>query len=103
MLAASPEYKKDLKLVKFSRTYFFDFFPRYGLKWGFHKGNIKYFPEQVIQDEVNRIREGMKNFSAINIWNADKTAIFIAILSTEKATILKAWEKINFKADFDFD
>ena len=25
MLAASPEYKKDLKLVKFSRTYFVDF------------------------------------------------------------------------------
>ena len=50
---------------------------RYGLKWGIHKGNKKYFPEQVIQDEVNRIRERMKNFSANNIWKADETAIFV--------------------------
>ena len=76
---------------------------RYGLKWGIHKGNKKYFPEQVIQDEVNRIRERMKNFSANNIWNADETSILIAILSTEKETALKAWDKINLKADFDFD
>ena len=57
----------------------------------------------MIQDEVNPIRERIKNFSANNIWNADETAIFIAILSTEKETILKAWEKTNIKADFDFD
>ena len=37
----------------------------------------KYFPEQVIQDEVNRIRERMKKFSPNNIWNADETAIFV--------------------------
>ena len=103
MLAASPEYKKDIKLVKFSRTYFVDFFARYGWKWGIHKRNKKYSPEQVIQDEVNPIRERIKNFSANNIWNADETAIFIAILSKEKETILKAWEKTNLKADFDFD
>ena len=60
MLATSPEYKKDIKLVKFSRTYFVDFFARYGWKWGIHKGNKKYFPEQVIQDEVNPIRERIK-------------------------------------------
>ena len=66
MLAANPEFKKDIKLVKFSRTYFVDFF-RYCWKWGIHKGNKKYFPEQVIQDEVNRIREKMKKFSANNI------------------------------------
>ena len=66
-------------------------------------GKKKYSPEQVIQDEVNPIRERIKNFSANNIWNADETAIFIAILSTEKETILKAWEKTNLKADFDFD
>ena len=77
MLAANPEYKKDLKLVKFSRTYFVDFFARYGWKWGIHKGNKKYFPEQVIQDEVNRIREKMKKFSPNNIWNADETAIYV--------------------------
>ena len=57
----------------------------------------------MIQDEVNPIRERIKNFSANNIWNADETAIFIAILSKEKETILKAWEKTNLKADFDFD
>ena len=77
MLAASPEYKKYLKLVKFSRTYFVYFFAEYGWKWGIHKGNKKYFPEQVIQDEVNRIRERMKKFSPNNIWNADETAIFV--------------------------
>jgi len=44
---------------------------------------------------VNRIRERIKKFSANNICNADETAIFIAILSTEKET--------NLKADFDFD
>ena len=77
ILAASPEYKKDLKHVKFSRNYFLDFFARYGWKWGIHKGNKKYFPEKVIQDEVNRIREKMKNFTANNIWNADETAIFV--------------------------
>ena len=57
----------------------------------------------MIQDEVNPIRERIKKFSANNIWNADETAIFIAILSTEKETILKAWEKTNLKADFDFN
>ena len=57
----------------------------------------------MIQEEVNPIRERIKNFSANNIWNANETAIFIAILSTEKETILKAWEKTNLKADFDFD
>ena len=31
----------------------------------------------MIQDEVNRIREKMKNFTANNIWNADETAIFV--------------------------
>ena len=31
----------------------------------------------MIQDEVNRIRERIKNFSANNIWNADETAIFV--------------------------
>ena len=51
----------------------------------------------MIQDEVNRIREGMEKFSANNIWNADETAIFIAILSKEKETILKAWEKPTLK------
>ena len=70
-------YKKDLKHVKFSRNYFLDFFARYGWKSGIHKGNKKYFPEKVIQDEVNRIREKMKNFTANNIWNADETAIFV--------------------------
>ena len=30
----------------------------------------------MIQDEVNRIREKMNNFSAKNIWNLDETAIF---------------------------
>ena len=77
MLAASPEYKKYLKLVKFSRTYFVYFFAEYGWKWGIHKGNKKYFPEQVIQNEVDRIRERKKKFSANNIWNADETAIFV--------------------------
>ena len=48
MLVASPEYKKDIKLDKFSRTYFVDFFARYAWKWGIHKGNKKYSPEQVI-------------------------------------------------------
>ena len=57
----------------------------------------------MIQDELNPIRERIKNFSANNILNADETAILITILSTEKETILKAWEKTELEADFDFD
>ena len=38
MRAASPEYKKDLKLVNFSPSYFANSFARYGLKWGIQRG-----------------------------------------------------------------
>ena len=63
--------------IKFSKTYFIDFFRRYGWRWGSYKGRRKYFPQEVIKDEINRIQERMKNYSAKNTWNADETAIFV--------------------------
>ena len=57
MLATSPEYKKDIKLVKFSRTYFVDFLLNMAGNGEFTREIKKCFPKQVIQDEVNRIRE----------------------------------------------
>ena len=50
-LAARPEYKKYLKTPVC-------------------------FPDKVVLDELNHIRERMKNFSANNGLNADETAIF---------------------------
>ena len=75
-------YKKDLKHVKFSRNYFLDFFARYGWKWGIHKGNKKYFPEKVIQDEVNRIRERMK-ISLQTILRTQTKPRFLSTISEE--------------------
>ena len=38
ILAARPEYMKDLELVNFSPSYFVNSFARYGLKWGIQRG-----------------------------------------------------------------
>ena len=74
-----PEYETDLKKKKinFGKHYFTDFFRRYGWRWGTIHGSRKYFPQEVITEEINRIQDRMKNYSAKNTWNADETAIFI--------------------------
>ena len=64
----------------------------------------------MIQDKLNRIRErtvtknGWIVYPKIHVQKWERTQQSVrTILSTEKETILKAWEKNKFKADFDFD
>ena len=64
-------------MIKFGKRYFTDFFRRFGWRWGSYKGSRKYFPQEVIKDEIKRIQDRMKNYSAKNTWNADETAIFV--------------------------
>ena len=64
----------------------------------------------MIKDELNRMRErtvtknGWIVYPKIHSQKWEKIQEFVrTILSTEKDTILKAWEKTKHKADFDFD
>ena len=65
------------KKINFGKRYFTDFFRIFGWRWGTYHGSRKYFPQEVITDEIKRIQDRMKNYSAKNTWNADETAIFI--------------------------